>query len=284
MQNLQGLFYNFYNENTVEFKNSFLSVLGSNIKILIKYSPIKTYLYLFLLNYTTMNKYASEDLLEKPQINLLDIIINELKLSLNNINNNNRILYKLVMNLSLNDRCCNYFIKKLVVTDCLNFVFPKSHTDLPDPQKRNNILQILQNMSFKKECAMIIVNYKNFGFRVNNDLKSKDKDVICILLLILRNIAIHKYNKMKLLNDFKMDIFYELCLYEDNDLISGVSHYLWALCHLYQQAITVVRSSRIYQLLSDIDKKINDIEGLDILKIGIEGFLCVCSNINECDE
>lgn len=219
-----------------------------------------------------MNEYASEDLLDKPQINIVDTIINELRMSINNINNNNRILYKLMMNLSLNDRCCNYFIKNNVVRDCLEFVFPKSHTDLPNLQKRNNILMILQNMSFKKECAEKIVNYENFGFRVRKDLKSKDKDVICIILLILRNIATHKYNKMKLLNEFKMDLFYDLCLNEDYDKISGVAHYLWSLCHLYQPAITLFTSSRLFQLLSELDKEINS--------IAIQGLLCVCSSSN----
>lgn len=64
---------------------------------------------LFLVNYISINDEICDILLEKPQINILNHIINEYKKT-----KNNQILYFTIINLSLNPRCCLYFLKVLL--------------------------------------------------------------------------------------------------------------------------------------------------------------------------
>lgn len=94
----------------IYFKENLICLIGVNWNLLYVYKPLRPYMLLFLVNYISINDEICDILLEKPQINILNHIINEYKKT-----KNNQILYFTIINLSLNTRCCLYFLKVFII-------------------------------------------------------------------------------------------------------------------------------------------------------------------------
>lgn len=136
-------------------------------------------------------------------------------------------------------------------------------------------------MSFQKEVCSTIINHPSilyfiidFIFNINDYLQTTSKPLLYSITLILRNISYYKINRSKIISTIKLNIIFDLCVVDDEKLLTNIVHFLWSLCHCYQQAIILIKSSKVLQILSE-----KNIES-DKYNDGLKGLLCVCKDIN----